>query len=466
MRRFLLASLPTLALIALSTSAGDAQTPPSASFDFPTDSVIRARLAERVENGYAASIVVGVLEHGKERYVSYGRSNFGETPLVDPDAIYEIGSITKVFTNILLADMVVRGEVALDDPVSKYLPSSVTVPSRNGKAITLLDLATASSGLPRMPLNFHPADPSNPFADYTVAQMYEFLSSYTLPRDPGAQYEYSNLGMGLLGHALALRAGKPYEQLLIERVLNPLGMHDTRIALSPSMAKRFVAGHDADMEAVPAWDLPTLAGAGALRSSARDMIKFARGVTAAMDGKGALAKAIAMSIEPRRPTTIPAMRVALAWHVREKDGKRITWHNGGTGGFRTFFGIDNASRNAVVVLTSGGEQSDVLGFTLLDPSMALPTVSARPTVNVDRAIMQSYVGKYPLAPTFVADVTLVGDKLFVQATNQPRFRLWPSNDHEFTLRVAPATITFEQDADGVMTLTLNQNGGKQRARKQ
>jgi CubicO group peptidase (beta-lactamase class C family) len=213
----------------------------------PPDSTIRARLAERVDNGYAASIVVGLLEPGRVRYVSYGRSNFDATPLVDPDAIYEIGSITKVFTNTLLADMVLEGEVALEDPVAKFLPPTVTVPSRNGKVITLLDLATATSGLPRMPLNFHPRDPANPFADYTVAQMYAFLSSYTLPRDPGQSYEYSNLGMGLLGHALALKAGKPYEQLLVERVLKPLGMNDTRITLTPGMAERFVTGHDGDM---------------------------------------------------------------------------------------------------------------------------------------------------------------------------------------------------------------------------
>ncbi|MCC6774225.1 MAG: beta-lactamase family protein, partial [Gemmatimonadaceae bacterium] len=343
MRRFFLA---TLAPIALASSVGFAQAPAQTSSSFPADSTIRTRLAQRVDNGYAASIVIGMLDHGRERYVSYGRSNFGETSLVDSDAIYEIGSITKVFTNILLAEMVLKGEVALDDPVAKYLPSTVTVPSRNGKVITLLDLATASSGLPRMPLNFHPKDLANPFADYTVAQMYEFLSSYTLSRDPGQLYEYSNLGMGLLGHVLALKAGKPYEQLLIERVLTPLGMQQTRITLTPDMAKRFVAGHDGDLEAVPAWDLPTLAGAGALRSSARDMRKFARAVTGALSGEGPLAKAIALSIEPRRPTPIPGTRIGLAWHVREKNGERITWHNGGTGGFRTFFGVDNSSKNA------------------------------------------------------------------------------------------------------------------------
>ncbi|MEO7964904.1 MAG: serine hydrolase, partial [Gemmatimonadaceae bacterium] len=287
-----------------------------------------------------------------------------------------------------------------------------------------------------------------------------------LPRDPGAMYEYSNLGMGLLGHVLALKAGKSYEQLLIERVRNPLGMKNTRITLTPDMAKRFVTGHDGDLEAVPAWDLPTLAGAGALRSSARDMIKFARAVTGALSGEGPLAKAIALSVEPRRPTTIPDMRIALAWHVREKNGQRITWHNGGTGGFRTWFGFDNATKNAAVVLTNGGDTSDEIGFHLLDSAFPFRTIAARPVVKVPNDILQKYVGKYPLAPIFIVDVTLEGDKLYAKASNQPRFRLWATNDHEFYLRAIPAKILFETDSAGGVTLVLDQNGGKQRAKKQ
>lgn len=432
----------------------------------PSDSAVRAWVTQRVDNGYAPSIVIGLLDHGKERYISAGHSNFGNTPLVDPDAIYEIGSITKVFTNLILADMVVKGEVSLDDPVSKYLPSSVTMPSRNGKVITLLDLATASSGLPRMPGNFHPKDIDNPFADYTVQQMYDFLSSYSLPREPGAQYEYSNLGMGLLGHALALKAGKSYEQLLIDRVLNPLGMKDTRITLTPSMAKRFVVGHNADLEAVPAWDLPTLAGAGALRSSARDMMKFARAVTAATKGEGPLAKAIALSIEPRRPTTIPNMRIGLAWHIRDVNDTHIVWHNGGTGGFRTWFGFDPATSNAAVVLTNGGEVSDELGFHLLDPKFPMRPIMPQAVVTVPNETLDKYVGTYALTPAFVIQIAHEGEKLFAKATNQPRFRLWATNDHEFYLKTVPAKVIFGTDSTGTVTLTLDQNGMKQTARKQ
>src|SRR5205823_14852796 len=144
-----------------------------------------------------------------------------------------IGSISKVFTSLLLSDMVQRGEVALTDPIAKYLPAGVKVPERGGRSITLVDLSTHTSGLPRLPSNLNPKDQSNPYADYSVEQLYQFLSSYTLPRDIGAMYEYSNLGGGLLGHVLARRAGTDYETLMVSRIAGPLNMSSTRIVLSP-----------------------------------------------------------------------------------------------------------------------------------------------------------------------------------------------------------------------------------------
>ena len=190
------------------------------------------------------------------------------------DTIFEIGSATKVFTSLLLADMVQRGEVALNDPVAKFLPAGVSVPERNGRQITLVDLATHTSGLPRLPANLNPKDPNNPYADYTPEQLYQFLSSYQLPRDIGAQYEYSNLGGGLLGFALARRAGMSYEALVKSRICDPLGMKDTGITLTPEMKARFAVGHDQGLARVENWDLPTLAGAGALRSTANDLLAF------------------------------------------------------------------------------------------------------------------------------------------------------------------------------------------------
>ena len=152
-------------------------------------------------------IVVGVIEPNGRRVVAYGHLANGDPRTVDGDTIFEIGSVSKVFTSLLLADMVNRNEVALDDPAAKYLPDDVTLPERSGKAITLLDLSTHSSGLPPLPTNLKPKDPRNPYAGYTVDDLYQFLSGYTLPRDPGSEFEYSNLGAGLLGHLLASPRG-------------------------------------------------------------------------------------------------------------------------------------------------------------------------------------------------------------------------------------------------------------------
>jgi CubicO group peptidase (beta-lactamase class C family) len=153
-------------------------------------------------------IVVGIVDRRGRRVVSHGALAKGDPRRLGADTVFEIGSETKVFTSLLLADMVRRGEVSLDDPVAKYLPPSVHVPERGGRQITLIDLATHSSGLPRMPTNFRPKDMGNPYADYTAEQLFQFVSGYTLSRDIGAQYEYSNLAVGLLGQALAAAPGR------------------------------------------------------------------------------------------------------------------------------------------------------------------------------------------------------------------------------------------------------------------
>ena len=217
---------------------------------------------------------MGVVEPNGRRVVAHGNLPKGDPRPVDGDTIFEIGSISKVFTSLLLADMVNRKEVTLDDPVAKYLPEHVRMPERSGKAIKLLDLSTHTSGLPCVPGNLNPKDPTNPYADYSVDDLYQFLSGYTLPRDPGSEVEYSNLGGGLLGHILAHRAGTNYETLVRVRITEPPGMPDTGITLSSSMKQRMATGHNATLAPVANWDFPMLAGAGALRSSANDMLTF------------------------------------------------------------------------------------------------------------------------------------------------------------------------------------------------
>ena len=289
------------------------------------DSEIRRILVDRIDTQHqGVGIVVGVIEPAGRRVIAYGSMAVDDKRPIDGDTIFEIGSATKVFTSLLLADAVRRGEVALTDPVAKYLPAGVKVPERGGKKITLVDLATHTSGLPRLPANLAPKNPANPYADYTVKQLYDFLSTYELPRDIGSQYAYSNLGAGLLGHALSRRAGMDYETLVRSRITGPLAMKNTSITLSEEQKRRLAVGHGENRERVANWDLPTLAGAGAIRSTANDLLTF----LAANLGysKSSLAAAMASQLDVRRPTSDPGLHIALGWHVLSAPGgHEIVW---------------------------------------------------------------------------------------------------------------------------------------------
>ena len=185
----------------------NATSPTPADRARPSWQSIRRIIGERVDAKRSAGIVLGVVDSDGRRVAAYGDPGPGQPPL-DASSVFEIGSITKVFTAALLADMVVRGEVALDEPVALLLPQTVRVPTWGERQIELVDLATQTSGLPRLPANWRWGDSAHPMmAGYTVGMLYEFLSGYTLTRQIGSEYQYSNLGFGLLGHALALRAG-------------------------------------------------------------------------------------------------------------------------------------------------------------------------------------------------------------------------------------------------------------------
>jgi D-alanyl-D-alanine-carboxypeptidase/D-alanyl-D-alanine-endopeptidase len=421
-----------------------------------SDSAIRAILQDRVATKRAVGMVLGVLDHGQRKLFVAGTAGAPAVAL-DGNTVFEIGSITKVFTASLLADMAARGEVKLDDPVAKYLPSTVRMPSRNGRQITLLDLATQSSGLPRMPSNFKPGDESNPYSDYSVEEMYAFLSGYELPRDIGAQYEYSNIGVGLLGHVLALRAGKSYEALLTERILKPLGMNDTRITLDKSGRARLARGHTATGAPTANWDLLTLAGAGALRSTVNDLLTF---LAANLDTVSKPLGPVLASTRFVRRDIDAQMKIGLNWHILTAFQRPLVWHNGGTGGYRTFIGIDPANQRGVVVLSNQSVAPDDIGFHLLDARAPLtPAPKLRTEVSVDPALLETYVGVYQLAPTFALTITREGSSLFGQATGQPKIQLFAEAPTEFFLKEVDAQITFEKDATGKVTrLVLHQGG--------
>ena len=425
-----------------------------------SDTDIRAILVDRIDVQHqSVGMVVGVIDSTGRRVVAYGKTAKDGKP-VDANTVFEIGSVTKVFTSLLLADMVQRGEVALTDPVSKYLPPNVKMPEHGGKKITLVDLATQTSGLPYMPSNMNPKDPTNPFADYTVAQLYEFLATVQLTRNIGSTYEYSNLGVGLLGHVLARRAGADYETLVRTRILEPLEMKSTAITLSKAMKDRLAIGHDAALHPVANWDVATLSGAGALRSTANDLLTFV-GTNIDLQ-KSPLRSSMAAMIVTRRPTGTPNLEIALGWHIWTRDGHEIIWHNGSTGGYRTWIGFELKSRTGVVVLSNTWTTAGVddIGLHLLDPAVPLAQAAKQPKeVKVDAAVLEKYTGRYQLAPTFVITVTRDGDHLYAQATGQQRAEIFAESEREFFYKVVDAQLRFVVDANGRATsIVLHQNG--------
>lgn len=316
--------------------------------------VVDAAVRPFLEKGTYMGVAVGILHDGRRHVFGYGRISARESRPPDGATVFEIGSITKAFTGMLLLE----SGLPLEDPIRKHLPPDVKAPSRNGKEITLLDLATHRSGLPTLPDSFAPKDASNPYADFLVDELYHALETCKLSRDPGKSYEYSNLGMGLLGHILALKAGRSYEELVIEKICRPLGMNDTCMTLSADQKRRLAPGHlPSSGKIVSNWDIPGLAGAGALRSTADDMLRFLE-ANLGDRYEGA---------QVRRAYVGEGLGIGLGWHLMPvaPKGPMMVWHNGGTGGYYSFAGLVKASKTAVIVLTNTAADVDALGVSLL-----------------------------------------------------------------------------------------------------
>lgn len=340
---------------------------------------VKASIEKRIALGNNPSIVVGMINADGSSYFSFGSKKLGGEP-VNEHSIYEIGSISKTFTATLLADDVLKGEMSLDDPAQKYLPETVHIPTYEGKSITLGNLSDHTSSLPRMPTNFNPADPMNPYADYTRDQLFEFLSSYTLTRPIGSEYEYSNLAVGLLGQIVSMKAGTSYEDLMLTKIAKPLHMEETKITLDDNMKKNLAYGYSGGQE-VENWDLPTLAGAGAIRSSAFDLIKY---IAAEMNlTPTPLHEAMTLTHQPRH-NKVGGNEIGLNWFIESADDQTVISHGGATGGYRAFVGFTDKS--GVVVLTNADEDADDIGMHLLDSQSPLREVKPKVTAWIQETI--------------------------------------------------------------------------------
>ena len=325
--------------------------------------------------GPDAGIAIGVVDHGVRRVFTYGKAQ--------PDSIFEVGSITKTFTGLVLARMVAQGKARFNEPVRELLPAGI-VARPPGDEITLLDLATQHSGLPAMPDNFKPPDMRNPYADYHAVHLYAYMAKHGVARPAHPRFFYSNLGLGLLGQALAHRAGTTYAELVKQEVTGPLGMRDTAVALSTEQRERVIQGHsgNGDHKPVHAWDLDALAGAGGLRSTAGDMLRYLE-AQLHPEESGALTAALAES-HKLRADVAPGRRIALAWFYEDSPG--IYQHNGGTAGYTSYaFFHPKGDYAAIVLLNTGPNLAlgpDQLGEHIRQRLGGEPAVSlARPVVS-------------------------------------------------------------------------------------
>jgi serine-type D-Ala-D-Ala carboxypeptidase/endopeptidase len=442
---------------------------------------IHAYLQHRVEaEKRDIGIVVGIVDEHGNRIVSCGKLDNGTDQEVNGDTVFEIGSVTKTFTALLLQDMVEHGEMKLDDPVAKYLPKSVKMPTRNGKDITLLQLATHTSGLPTASVTWIPERADNPRADYTIERMYDFVSGYKLTRDPGAKYEYSTVGIALLGQAIALKAGKDYESLVVERICRPLKMDSTQITLTGELKDRFAAGHNYSGYAVPGSYWGALTAGAALRSTANDMLKFMSanldlspsGLTPLMEKTHVAHFQAHLDTDTGLDTDI-----ALAWMItREVDGTRIIQHGGLTDGFIAFVCFDNTRRRGVVVLSNSQDfEIPPIGKFLLESEWQS---DRRPTeAKVSSLVYDSCVGRYqqrhmvgtPSQP--VIGIRREKDRLFARATGSKSWpvdvllppvavELLPESENRFFERLSGRPVTFARDARGKVTGLTVQYLGK------
>jgi serine-type D-Ala-D-Ala carboxypeptidase/endopeptidase len=380
----------------------------------------------------------------KGEVAAFGKLDNGKAP--DGDTVYEIGSVTKTFTATLLARAALSGRVALNTPVGQLLPD-FKIPSRGGKEITLGDLAAQHSGLPRLPSNFLPSDPANPYADYDAEKLKAFLAGYELPRDPGASYEYSNLGLGLLGYALAQLDHTTYGTVVSQAILAPLGMTMSGTAFAADMRAHLAPGHDATGKTVKNWDLDALAGAGAIRSTGNDMLRYLKANMGIDESPLAAAMRFAQT---QRSDMAKTVRIGLAWMTTDKG---IVWHSGMTGGYASFLGFTADGRRGLVILTNTAASADDLGFATLDANA--------PAIVLPGASLDGYVGTYKLADKFLLQVFRMSDGLFARATGQNAFPIFPSAPDEFFAKVAGISISFTRDSNGAVNgLVLHQNGDR------
>ncbi|HWO25574.1 MAG TPA: serine hydrolase [Kofleriaceae bacterium] len=468
LRRPLIAAILSASLSAglgVGCGGGRPAPAPPRSADLDPEGSHQAAVAAAVQPYLDAELlsglVVGLYDAGRREIYGFGKGPGGAAP--DGGSLFELGTLTRVYTGLLLADALQRRELELDTPVAEYLPPGVTVPTRDKVAITLRHLALHGSGLPPLPPSLAAkASAADPLAGYDEEALYRDLARTPVLFTPGTAIQPSIYGIGLLGFVLGKKAGAGFPRALEARVLQPLELRDTMLAVPAAAAARRMVGTDDELAPVPPWSWGALAGAGGLVSSARDQLRLIEAeLDAAAGGKNLpLRHQMRLTQEPQLETGAAsaagsdtgsdtgADNVGLGWMI---DGTGRYWHSGGTAGFRAFVGFDPKTKRGVVALASTSSPLvDRLAralFALFDEAPPKPWTAPTP------AQLATYAGSYDFAGTRLA-VVATGKRLYLEVPSEPRVRLLPVSDHEFWIEALGAVAIFQADGGKIARIVF------------
>ena len=429
-----------------------------------TEEIVKQLAEDLVEDGDADGLSVGFIQGDRYGTYHFGTANSsGARP--NNLTVYEIGSISKVFTSLLVGDAAVRGEIELTKPAVVDNKAGIVLPAHEGRQISWLDLCVHRSGLPRLPSNLPVTSLRNPYREYNAKKAAEFLSQHQLAHKPGERQEYSNLGVSVLGYLIAENAKSDYQTLLRERIAKPLGMDDCTITLNDSQKKRLATPHRPAGKEVPPWDFADLPGAGGIRATLRDMMRFAKAQLAPPEGT--IGKAIELAWKEHQPADDSGPATGLGWMILA-DGQ-TRWHNGETGGSHSMLVINRELKAAVIVLsnTAPGEEVDELAMELITRTLPSKAKTAKsPPAEPGKIDPKRLEGRYQLTPDFIFDVRYKDGHMMVGITNQPTQEVFADSATKWSYRSVDATLEFHLRSKGpAYALTLHQNGAAQRAKR-
>jgi len=433
-----------------------------------TDAEIENIMKKCVDEGHTPGMVIATIDENGTKFYKYGHMAVDDPTPIDENAVFETGSISKIFTSLLFTEMVKNGDVKFDDPINMYLPEGMKLPEYNGKKITLGHLATHRAGFDYMPENFIMSDMYNPFYEYTEEYLYDFLSNYKLPYEPGTKYRYSNVCVGLLSHILSLITHQEFEDLVFDRLLKPMEMDSTKVFLTEDMKSRFAKAHIRN-KIVPHWDINVFQGGGGLHSTAKDLARFIEANLGFY--KTDVYPILQEAIKTRHPQDFPYLDVGHEWNISYQYKPEIVFHGGATGGHQLFIGFCPETKKGVVVCSNSCSYIYDIGKNILNKKWYLKEF--RQQSIIVPMMLYKFIGDYKNiddGSTCSIHMKSQGhlSMLMLKWGYYPQIPMYPSTEKDFFLKVKPVEINFElnEENDNLIELMkVNYNGTIHRFKK-